>query len=248
MNKISILSQDFQPHLHNPNIPWFQAEWDLPRRKTLEYTSELSGGEAAEDAFRKLNIPPEELTPEEQKLVKAFQGPSLSVGDIVEVQTATEKTQLLCAPSGWLSRTLEIPTPEKETPNEESPNEEIPTFSAHGETLQIEVHLYRSGQVALQLVCEDGSPYANPSVNLPEEEPAPNEVFIKDYSENEGIADTLIQQGIGKKTGEIHLPPYGAQVAIVEITHPKLLENLQKLREKATEKTQKKPTQEGPSL
>jgi len=39
-------------------------------------------------------------------------------------------------------------------------------------------------------------PYATCTVNLPELRCASNEVFVKDYSENEGMAQILIDNGI----------------------------------------------------
>lgn len=54
---------------------------------------------------------------------------------------------------------------------------------------------YKNGRVAL-LLSEDGQPITVATVNLPDEDLKPNEVAIKNYSENEGILDALIEAGI----------------------------------------------------
>ena len=57
--------------------------------------------------------------------------------------------------------------------------------------------------LAVQLVTVDGEPYATISTNLPESASlSPTEFFLKDWSENEPIADALIQKGIIKPTGK----------------------------------------------
>ena len=69
---------------------------------------------------------------------------------------------------------------------------------------------YTNGRIALQLVATaddldndvyEGEPIAMASVNLPEVSIAADEVFIKDYSENEGMLMALVKAGIVKDTG-----------------------------------------------
>jgi len=61
---------------------------------------------------------------------------------------------------------------------------------------------YGNGHFALELVdVLDGSPVAVATVNLPSQNLEHNEVFIKDYSENEGMLDALVQAGIVEDTG-----------------------------------------------
>lgn len=65
-----------------------------------------------------------------------------------------------------------------------------------GESL-IQFHQYGNGRLAIQLVDpEDGCPNAIASVNLPDEPCPDGHCYLKTYSENEGIADDLIEQGI----------------------------------------------------
>ena len=61
---------------------------------------------------------------------------------------------------------------------------------------------YSNGATALQLIdAEDGQPIATASVNLvgQSEHLDPDEVFIKDWSENEGMLDALIESGVISK-------------------------------------------------
>ena len=74
---------------------------------------------------------------------------------------------------------------------------------------EVELHIeqYMNGRVALQLwsQIEDAppgimEPFMTCSVNLPDSPCSSNEVFIKDYSENEGIAQQLIRWEIIEPT------------------------------------------------
>jgi hypothetical protein len=57
----------------------------------------------------------------------------------------------------------------------------------------LEKKTYPNNRIALQLIdAEDGSPVAMVTVNLPDEQLNDDEVLIKDYSENEGIYQTLV--------------------------------------------------------
>lgn len=56
---------------------------------------------------------------------------------------------------------------------------------------------YGNGRPALQLMdAEDGSPVAVATINIPEENLKENEVIIKDYSENAGMYNALLDAGI----------------------------------------------------
>jgi len=71
---------------------------------------------------------------------------------------------------------------------------------------------YRNGRPALSLVAwdddpdndiEQGEPIASCTSNLPDEYLDENEVFIKDYSENEGMLQALLDAKIVLETGRI---------------------------------------------
>ena len=76
---------------------------------------------------------------------------------------------------------------------------------------------YHNGNNALQLIdADNGEPIltasVNPSIELP-----PSVLAVKDYSENEGIAQCLIDNGIiGEKKGEI--PSGWVRIGIYELT------------------------------
>ncbi len=54
-----------------------------------------------------------------------------------------------------------------------------------------------TGRTALHLIdIVDGSPVATATVNIPEVELANDEVIIKDYSENQGMLDVLLENNI----------------------------------------------------
>ncbi len=61
---------------------------------------------------------------------------------------------------------------------------------------------YGNGRTALQLIdAEDGELVATATVNLPHIQIAPDEVIIKDYSENDGLLNVLVKAGIVEDTG-----------------------------------------------
>lgn len=86
-----------------PEIPTFSGEWNAGQRASFVFLSEKSGEAAAEEAFVLLNSPEYDGS----RLTAGYQGPSLSVGDIVEVrptgtETPAKKPEcFLCEPSGW---------------------------------------------------------------------------------------------------------------------------------------------------
>ena len=64
-------------------------------------------------------------------------------------------------------------------------------------TVYIAEYPVSDGRTAIQLNdAEDGMPIATATVNLPDLSLEPDHVFIKGWSENEGMADALIEAGI----------------------------------------------------
>jgi hypothetical protein len=55
---------------------------------------------------------------------------------------------------------------------------------------------YMNGRLALYLTTPNEGRIAICTTNLPNEPLAPDEVFIKDYSENEGMLDALAHAGV----------------------------------------------------
>ena len=61
----------------------------------------------------------------------------------------------------------------------------------------IVIGYYANGRIAIRLLdAQDNEPVAVISVNLPDKAMNDNEVFIKNYSENEGILECMIHYGI----------------------------------------------------
>ena len=59
---------------------------------------------------------------------------------------------------------------------------------------------YSNGRLALEIIdVEDGCPVMMATVNIPEANLKPDEVIIKNYSENEGMLDFLLRNGIVEK-------------------------------------------------
>jgi len=55
---------------------------------------------------------------------------------------------------------------------------------------------YTRGGLALRLVADDGEPFATASVNLPDAPCPPDELYIKNYAENSGIVQALVDAGV----------------------------------------------------
>ena len=72
-----------------------------------------------------------------------------------------------------------------------------------GRYTYVEFARYHDNRTAIDLICTNGEPYTTATVNLPGESLEPGFVFIKDYSENEGVLAALEKAGIVKTTGRV---------------------------------------------
>ena len=74
-----------------------------------------------------------------------------------------------------------------------------------GYNCKLHIARYSNGRVAISLVdAVDGSPIFKATVNVPSENVPEGYVAIKNYSENEGVLDYLVQAGVvGKSVGKI---------------------------------------------
>jgi hypothetical protein len=75
---------------------------------------------------------------------------------------------------------------------------------------------YENGRTAIRLM-KDGIPYAMATINDPDEWLEPNQVLIKNYSENEGMVDALVDAGIVERDEDLALPPFGASVWVCNL-------------------------------
>jgi hypothetical protein len=82
------------------NWQFFEAHWDLPRNHRYTYLTEAKGSNAAEQAFHIFNAPVDWLEEWQRYIAQNYTGPSLSVGDIVEV----DGVEYLCSSIGWQTR------------------------------------------------------------------------------------------------------------------------------------------------
>lgn len=72
-----------------------------------------------------------------------------------------------------------------------------PTVVVRDTRCFVRIDRYLSGgRVAIELVCMDGEPYTIATVNLPDCALEPDEVLVKDYSENEGVLAALLNAGV----------------------------------------------------
>lgn len=209
-NKIKILFQDYNAIEAAGVIP-LQEDWNLIRKEKISYLTHKDGIDAADEAFHIFNAPPELLSVEQKMILDAYRGPSLSVGDVVEVYPEKGNAKaFLCASIGWQEALIEekrqsppiprgipmdpitpAPPPRRttQTPSIKSykPITE-PTVKYHNTTCSVDVQIYHDGKsICLKLVDKnDGTPIASATVYTPEINPALplNHVLIKNYSEN----------------------------------------------------------------
>lgn len=69
--------------------------------------------------------------------------------------------------------------------------------------VHLTVEKYRNGQTSLQLIdANDETPVATASVSIPGVDLDENEIVVKDYSENEGMLDFLLENNIVEMRSE----------------------------------------------
>lgn len=93
-------------------------------------------------------------------------------------------------------------------------NEKFPPHGVDVKEGAVSFGHYSNGNLAIQVIDYRNGPYAVATVNLEEYDihPLPDHVFIKDYSETEGMWRKLHQMGIvSKPVREIPFGPYDAK-------------------------------------
>jgi len=81
--------------------------------------------------------------------------------------------------------------------------EELVTVEFEGWTCFVKLGQYENGRTSISLMdIDDGCPVARATSNIPHAELEENETLIKDYSENEGMLNSLIETGLVKYTGK----------------------------------------------
>jgi len=85
---------------------YFTSDWTLPRSHRYTYLTEAKGIDACEEAFHIFNGPEDYLKEWQTFIASAYKGPSLSVGDVVEVNGE----EYICCPIGWEKRPDQLAT------------------------------------------------------------------------------------------------------------------------------------------
>lgn len=89
-----------------------------------------------------------------------------------------------------------------------------------GETIStvLEWGRYGDGSTALRLVDPNGLPIATVTVCLPDLTPPEGVILVRDYSENEGMADVLERFGIARTESVAEVGDFGARVVAMRLT------------------------------
>ncbi len=77
---------------------------------------------------------------------------------------------------------------------------EVPTLEFDDQTLVLSFGKYRNNSIAIFLETIEMEPYMCATVFVPEFEYGPHDVTIKNYSENTGVLEALINQGYLKQS------------------------------------------------
>lgn len=102
MNKATIvnfLKKDYKA-LGEKGLSLFEASWDMPRIHAFSFSTTKTGVDAAEQLFHLTNAPHEVLNEVEIATLAGYRGPSMSVGDIAQV----DGVEYLCDSIGWIKR------------------------------------------------------------------------------------------------------------------------------------------------
>lgn len=105
---------------------------------------------------------------------------------------------------------------------------------AYGRTGNLVFAQYSNGQTAIKLVEPSGETLALATVNLEglsAPPPGPDQVWIKDWSENEGMLEALIQAGVVKPTGTSFNPNWDAWAFLADLTPAALAEKESQMAE-----------------
>lgn len=104
MTTVRIHIQDLEAGRGIPGYQYFTSDWTLPRNHRYTYLTDSKGIDACEEAFTIFNAPEDYLEEWQKFIARGYKGPSLSVGDIVEVNGE----DYLCCSIGWEKRSEEL--------------------------------------------------------------------------------------------------------------------------------------------
>lgn len=104
MTTVRIYTQDFDKRGDREGYQFFTSDWSLPRKHVYTYLTDAKGSDAAEQAFHIFNAPESMLQEWQKYIQQGYSGPSLSVGDVVEVNGE----EYLCCSVGWEKRSEKL--------------------------------------------------------------------------------------------------------------------------------------------
>ena len=108
---VVFLGQSYDQH---PQFNGFEARWEGVNRivrtsYTIVHDPSVTVEAIAEDAYKVFNAPEEILSLNQLRRLGKYRGPSLSVGDIVQVwRDGILHAEALCAGIGWDIRHTEV--------------------------------------------------------------------------------------------------------------------------------------------
>lgn len=100
MNTVRLHIQDLNRRGEKEGYQFFISDWSLPRNHLYTYLTDSEGIDACEEAFTIFNAPEDYLQEWQRYVQRGYNGPSLSVGDVVEVNGE----EYLCCSFGWERR------------------------------------------------------------------------------------------------------------------------------------------------
>jgi len=80
-------------------------------------------------------------------------------------------------------------------------NDDVPIVCFQDIECTIHFDRYSNKRIVMPLIDGDGFPYSRATVNVPEAQIEPGEMLIKDWSENAGMLDALVEAGVVEDTG-----------------------------------------------
>lgn len=100
---------------------------------------------------------------------------------------------------------------------------ELPTVRFLDENCSVKFTKYaNSKRIAIKLYCEDGSPMATATINIPEQPLEEDEVIIKTYSENNGVLEALKDAGYIKEV--VNQIPCGHSYGVIVKLNPEYIQ------------------------
>jgi hypothetical protein len=104
-SKVTIFTRSLKRGFIDPT-PWEGKHFPLLSYETTTPPEKIAG-----EAFYLTNAPEYALSKDDLKKTHTFHGPSLSIGDIVQVEHEGKTTQHLCQAIGWDTREIDAPWP-----------------------------------------------------------------------------------------------------------------------------------------